>query len=154
MEKKGIDIMLEIFQNFSPVMQALLATIFTWGMTALGAAIVFATKTVHQKLLDSMLGFAGGVMIAASYWSLLGPSIEASTDNAIGPWFPALVGFLLGGGFLWVIDKILPHLHPNTEKKDAEGSHHLKENEVHYLYLQLQFIISLKVSLSELLLAH
>ncbi|WP_040979647.1 ZIP family metal transporter [Oceanobacillus jeddahense] len=113
--------MLEFFQNLSPVMQALAATLFTWGMTALGAAIVFATKTVHQKLLDSMLGFAGGVMIAASYWSLLGPSIEASTDNIIGPWFPALVGFLLGGGFLWIIDKILPHLHPNTEKNQAEG---------------------------------
>lgn len=112
--------MLEFFQNLSPVMQALTATIFTWGMTALGAAIVFATKTVHQKLLDSMLGFAGGVMIAASYWSLLGPSIEASTDNAVGPWFPALVGFLLGGGFLWIIDKILPTF-TLTQKKQAEG---------------------------------
>ncbi|GAB2566008.1 ZIP family metal transporter [Gracilibacillus alcaliphilus] len=113
--------MIEFFQGLSPVMQALVATLFTWGMTALGATLVFATKTMNQKLLDSMLGFAGGVMIAASYWSLLGPAIEASADNAIGNWFPATVGFLLGGIFLWGIDKLLPHLHPNTKVSKAEG---------------------------------
>lgn len=113
--------MIDFFIELSPVMQALLATIFTWLMTALGAALVFATKTVHQKLLDSMLGFAGGVMIAASYWSLLGPAIEESTNHAIGPWFPATIGFLLGGAFLWVIDKLLPHLHPNSKTAEAEG---------------------------------
>lgn len=146
--------MLEFFQNLSPVMQALTATIFTWGMTALGAAIVFATKTVHQKLLDSMLGFAGGVMIAASYWSLLGPSIEASTDNAVGPWFPALVGFLLGGGFLWIIDKILPHLHPNAEKNRLRGLQLIKENAAPCLCSLSRFIIFQKDWRLELPLAH
>ncbi|MEH7385825.1 ZIP family metal transporter [Bacillus sp. JJ1521] len=113
--------MIAFFENFHPVMQALLATLFTWGMTALGATLVFATKTINQRLLDSMLGFAGGVMIAASYWSLLGPAIEMSSNHKIGAWFPAAFGFLLGGVFLWGIDKILPHLHPNAPIKDAEG---------------------------------
>ena len=106
--------MVDFFQNFNPITQAFLATLFTWGMTALGASLVFATKTINQRLLDSMLGFAGGVMIAASYWSLLAPAIEMSDNHPIGTWFPAAIGFLLGGIFLGGIDKILPHLHPNT----------------------------------------
>jgi zinc transporter, ZIP family len=116
--------MVHFFEQFSPITQALFATLFTWGMTALGASLVFATKTLNQRLLDSMLGFAGGVMIAASYWSLLSPSIEMSQDNAIAAWFPAAFGFLLGGVFLWGIDKILPHLHPNTPIGKAEGRRH------------------------------
>jgi zinc transporter, ZIP family len=115
--------MVDFFQNFSPITQAFIATLFTWGMTALGASIVFTTKTLNQRLLDSMLGFAGGVMIAASYWSLLGPAIEMSEGNPIGAWFPAAFGFLLGGIFLWGIDKLLPHLHPNTPIDKAEGYH-------------------------------
>ena len=115
--------MVDFFQNFSPITQAFIATLFTWGMTALGASIVFTTKTLNQRLLDSMLGFAGGVMIAASYWSLLGPAIEMSEGNSIGAWFPAAIGFLLGGIFLWGIDKLLPHLHPNTPIDQAEGFH-------------------------------
>src|SRR5690606_39936881 len=106
--------MVDFFQNFNPITQAFMATLFTWGMTAFGAALVFTTKTINQRFLDGMLGFAGGVMIAASFWSLLGPAIEMSDNNAIGPWFPAAFGFLLGGTFLWGIDKILPHLHPNA----------------------------------------
>src|SRR5690606_1018841 len=98
-----------------------MATLFTWGMTAFGAALVFTTRTINQRFLDGMLGFAGGVMIAASFWSLLGPAIEMSDNNAIGSWFPAAFGFLLGGIFLWGIDKILPHLHPNAPISDAEG---------------------------------
>ena len=115
--------MVDFFQNFSPITQAFIATLFTWGMTALGASIVFTTKTLNQRLLDSMLGFAAGVMIAASYWSLLGPAIEMSEGNSIGAWFPAAIGFLLGGIFLWGIDKLLPHLHPNTPIDQAEGFH-------------------------------
>ncbi|MGP4038632.1 ZIP family metal transporter [Gracilibacillus sp. D59] len=113
--------MIDFFQNFNPIIQAFIATLFTWGMTALGASLVFATKTINQRLMDSMLGFAGGVMIAASYWSLLGPAIELSGDNKIGTWFPAAFGFLLGGIFLWGIDKVLPHLHPNTPVDKVEG---------------------------------
>ena len=119
--KKESYLWFNFFQNYHPITQAFIATLFTWGMTALGATLVFATKTINQRLLDSMLGFAGGVMIAASYWSLLGPAIDMSENHAIGAWFPAAFGFLLGGIFLWGIDKILPHLHPNTPLSQAEG---------------------------------
>lgn len=113
--------MLDFFLNLNPVVQALIATCFTWGMTALGAALVFTTKTFNQKLLDGMLGFAGGVMIAASYWSLLSPALEMAEGDPIPDWIPAAVGFLLGGVFLWGIDKMLPHLHPNSPISEAEG---------------------------------
>lgn len=109
------------FVALHPVTQALLATLFTWGMTALGAGLVFFFRTINRKVLDGMLGFAAGVMIAASCWSLLIPSIEMSAGSIIPAWFPATSGFLLGAIFLWAIDKILPHLHPGFALKDAEG---------------------------------
>lgn len=115
--------MINFLANLDPILQAFLATCFTWGMTALGAALVFTTKKVNEKLLDSMLGFAAGVMIAASFWSLISPAIEMSTGGTFPKWFPAAVGFLLGGSFLMLIDKILPHLHPNSPMEDAEGIH-------------------------------
>jgi ZIP family zinc transporter len=115
-------VMIDTFIGLNPIAQALIATLFTWGMTAVGAALVFTTKKVNQKLMDGMLGFAGGVMIAASFWSLLAPSIEMAEQNSSFPsWFPAVVGFLLGGIFLWAADKIIPHLHPSSSMKDAEG---------------------------------
>lgn len=113
--------MFDTFLNLDPVLQALIGTLFTWGMTALGAGLVFTTKTVNDKFLDSMLGFAGGVMIAASFWSLLSPAIEMSQGGSLPTWLPAAIGFLLGGLFLWVVDKILPHLHPNSPIDEAEG---------------------------------
>lgn len=109
------------FANLDPVVQALIGTLFTWGMTALGAALVFTTKEMNQKLFDGMLGFAGGVMIAASFWSLLAPAIEMAEGDQIASWIPAAVGFLLGGLFLWSVDKIIPHLHPNAPVQSAEG---------------------------------
>jgi ZIP family zinc transporter len=90
-------------------------------MTAAGAALVFGTKKVSRKLLDSMLGFAGGVMIAASFWSLLAPAIELSDGGALPKWIPPLVGFLLGGVFLRGLDLVLPHLHPGDPVSKAEG---------------------------------
>lgn len=112
---------MDYFLSLNPILQALLATIFTWGVTALGAAGIFLSKTINRKLLDVMLGFAAGVMIAASYWSLLAPSIEmAETNGQIG-WFPATVGFLAGGAFLFGIDKLLPHLHFDAPIESAEG---------------------------------
>jgi ZIP family zinc transporter len=102
-------------------MQAFLATIFTWGMTALGASAVFFFKTVSRKILDTMLGFAGGVMIAASYWSLLQPAIEMSESMGVPSWLPPAVGFMLGGVVLFIMDKILPHLHIGYPKDTAEG---------------------------------
>lgn len=113
--------MINFFATLSPVSQALIATFFTWGMTAIGAALVFTTKRVNQKLMDGMLGFAGGVMIAASFWSLLSPAIEMGENSSLPSWFPAAVGFLLGGFFLWGADKIIPHVHPTSPMKDAEG---------------------------------
>ncbi len=112
---------IEWFKELSPVMQALYATLFTWFMTALGSALVFFFKEIKRKLLDGMLGFAAGVMIAASYWSLLAPAIDMSEGLTVPNWFPAVVGFLLGGGFLWIADKFLPHLHLGFPEEEAEG---------------------------------
>ena len=109
------------FATLNPILQALLATIFTWGMTAAGAATVFLAKNVSRSLLNAMLGFAAGVMIAASFWSLLAPAIEMSEGSGVPGWIPATVGFLLGGAFLWVVDRILPHLHLGLEIEQAEG---------------------------------
>ncbi len=112
---------LDIVKDLSPIAQALLATLFTWGVTALGAATVFTTREVSRRLLDMMLGFAGGVMIAASYWSLLAPAIEMSEGGEVPVWLPAVSGFLFGGVFLLAIDKILPHLHLGFPREEAEG---------------------------------
>lgn len=103
--------MVTFLEQFSPVVQALFATLFTWGVTALGAAGVFLSKNISRRVLDTMLGFASGVMIAASFWSLLAPSIELSEGMGLPGWLPAAIGFLLGGGFLNVVDRVLPHMH-------------------------------------------
>jgi ZIP family zinc transporter len=110
-----------MFDDLSPVVQALLATLFTWGVTALGAASVFLVHGFNQRLLDWLLGFAGGVMIAANFWSLLAPSIEQAAEMDVPEWLPALVGFLAGGAVLHTIDRILPHLHRGAA--EAEGIH-------------------------------
>jgi zinc transporter, ZIP family len=110
------------FVNLNPIVQALLATCFTWFVTALGASAVFFFKEVNRTVLDGMLGFAAGVMIAASYWSLLAPAIElAEQTSSLPAWVPATVGFLLGGAFLWGVDKTLPHLHLGLATEEAEG---------------------------------
>jgi ZIP family zinc transporter len=111
----------DLLTDFPPIVQALLATLFTWGVTALGAAMVFTTRGFNQKLLDVLLGFAGGVMIAASFWSLLAPAIDLAEEQGVPGWLPAAVGFLLGGAFLRLIDSILPHLHIGAPMREAEG---------------------------------
>lgn len=113
--------MMAFFAELNPIVQALLATLFTWGLTALGAAGVLFHKSVNRKLLILMLGFAAGVMIAASFWSLLAPAIEMAENSGTPAWLPAVVGFLLGGGFLWGVDKILPHLHLGLPIEESEG---------------------------------
>jgi len=113
--------MIAAFTELHPVLQALLATLFTWAVTALGASMVFVTRTVKPRLLDAMNGFAAGVMLAASFWSLLAPAIEMSADGPLPPWLPPTVGFLLGCFFLWGADKLLPHLHPGLPRDEAEG---------------------------------
>ncbi len=110
---------MEAIQQLHPTLQALLATLFTWALTALGAASVFLTREVSRKLLDAMLGFAAGVMIAASYWSLLAPAIEMAEDGPLPAWVPAVVGFLIGGVFLRLVDRILPHLHLGEDQPEG-----------------------------------
>jgi zinc transporter, ZIP family len=111
----------EFIEQQNPILLAFIATVFTWGVTAIGASGVFFFKTINRKILDGMLGFTAGVMIAASFWSLLAPAIEVSKEMGMISWLPALIGFLSGGFFLWILDRILPHLHLNHPKKDAEG---------------------------------
>lgn len=109
------------FVSLAPMYQALLAGLFTWGVTAIGAATVFGFNQINRKLLDAMLGFSGGVMLAASFWSLLAPAIEISEYGPYPSWFPPAVGFLLGGAVLWCFDKLLPHLHLGFPIEESEG---------------------------------
>jgi len=113
--------MVESFQQLNPVIQALFATLFTWGVTAAGASLVFFTKTVNKKLMDCMLGFAAGVMIAASFWSLLAPGIEIAEDLGHVAWLTAAIGFMGGGIFMRLTDRFLPHLHPGLKMEQSEG---------------------------------
>jgi ZIP family zinc transporter len=113
--------MSEFFLQFSPVTQALLATLFTWGVTAAGASLVFFTRALNQKVMDSMLGFAAGVMIAASFWSLLAPGIEMAEQLGHTPWLTAVIGFMGGGIFMRLTDRFLPHLHPGLSINKSEG---------------------------------
>ncbi|MBG0776649.1 MAG: ZIP family metal transporter [Desulfovibrionaceae bacterium] len=109
------------FATWHPVLQALAATLFTWFVTALGAGVVFLTKNMSRRMLDVMLGFAAGVMTAASYWSLLAPAIEMSAHMGSLSWVPAAVGFVSGAVFLRLVDMFLPHLHLNAPMSEAEG---------------------------------
>jgi ZIP family zinc transporter len=111
------------FEGLNPIIQALIGTIFTWLMTAAGAAGVFLARELKRRTLDAMLGFAAGVMIAASFWSLLAPAIEMSENGPLPSWVPATVGFLIGAFFLRLIDRILPHLHIDMPMSEAEGIH-------------------------------
>ena len=113
--------MFESLKYLDPVYLALLATLFTWGVTAMGAALVFFFKTINETILNSMLGFASGIMIAASFWSLLNPAIEMASTMGIPPVLPAVTGFLAGGLFLFLVDRLLPHLHIGLETNQAEG---------------------------------
>lgn len=113
--------MIQWISQFPPVFQALIATLFTWAVTALGAAVVFFFKSINKKVLDAMMGFAAGVMIAASFWSLLAPAIDMSEEMGNSAWIPAVIGFLVGGAFLFLVDKTLPHLHPGLATDQAEG---------------------------------
>lgn len=116
-----IGILNYFYELESPVTQAFYATLFTWGLTALGAAFVFFFKSVNRAVFDGMLGFTGGVMVAASFWSLLSPAIEMSPGDGFSKVIPAAVGFLGGALFLYGLDKVLPHLHVNFRKDEAEG---------------------------------
>jgi ZIP family zinc transporter len=114
-----LDTIITFFENTSPILGALYATLFTWGLTALGAAMVFFMKSMNRAVLDGLLGFTGGVMVAASFWSLLAPGIEMSPGEGFVKVIPAAVGFAMGALFIFGLDKILPHIHINF--KETEG---------------------------------
>lgn len=117
-----METLLNAIDQYHPVAQAFVATLFTWGVTALGAAVVFFFREIRQEVLDAMLGFAAGVMIAASFWSLLSPAIDLSERVSTLPsWLPAALGFMGGGLFMAGVDKVLPHLHPGLKMDEAEG---------------------------------
>ncbi len=113
--------MISFLQQFHPVTQALLATLFTWLVTAAGAGVVFCTKKVNPKFMDSMMGFAAGVMIAASFWSLLAPGLAMAEQMHFNPWLTATIGFMGGGIFMRLVDLYLPHLHPGFSYNKREG---------------------------------
>ena len=113
--------MIMFIEKFTPVQQALIGTLFTYGVTALGASLVFFFKTIEKNVLNGMLGFAAGVMIAASFWSLLSPGIAMAEELGQVAWRTAAVGFLCGGGFLYLVDKLLPHLHMGLDTSQTEG---------------------------------
>ena len=110
---------LAYFESLNPIKGAFIATLFTWGLTALGASLVFFVKTMNRTFLDAMLGFTGGVMVAASFWSLLAPGIEMSEGEGFVKVIPAALGFGLGAIFIFALDKVLPHIHINF--KESEG---------------------------------
>jgi len=116
-----MDAIISYFEQIDPVLAALYATLFTWGVTALGASFVFFFKTMNRTFFDGMLGFTGGVMIAASFWSLLAPGIEMSPGEGFVKVIPASLGFFLGALFIFGLDKILPHLHINFKESEKEG---------------------------------
>ncbi|MGB5693394.1 MAG: ZIP family metal transporter [Flavobacteriaceae bacterium] len=111
----------DYFEQLNPILAAFYATLFTWGLTALGASFVFLFKKMNRAVLDGMLGFTGGVMVAASFWSLLAPGIEMSPGEGFTKVIPAAVGFMLGALFLYGLDKVLPHLHINFRESEKEG---------------------------------
>jgi len=114
-----MDEVIAFFQKTDPVLGALYATLFTWGLTALGASLVFFVKELNRAVLDGLLGFTGGVMVAASFWSLLAPGIEMSPGEGFVKVMPAAIGFGLGALFIFALDKVLPHIHINF--KESEG---------------------------------
>jgi zinc transporter, ZIP family len=111
----------DFFKDSHPILQALIAGTITWGMTSIGAAMVFMGKEISKKTFDVMLGFAGGVLLAASFWSMLLPAVQLSQSSGLSPFIPITIGFILGVITFWSIDKILPHLHPNFPLEKAEG---------------------------------
>jgi ZIP family zinc transporter len=113
--------MLEWLREANPMLQALVGGSLTLALTAIGAAVVVMSGRLPPALLDAMLGFASGVMIAASFWSLLAPAIEMAEGQGTPAWIPAAVGFVAGAVFLRLADRYLPHLHPGLPMEEAEG---------------------------------
>lgn len=117
-----LDTIINFMSGLNPVVSALIAGLFTWGVTALGASVVFLSNTVNRKFLNMMLGFTGGVMVAASFWSLLAPAIEMSEGESFAKVMPSALGFVMGALFIFGLDKLMPHLHVNFAKSEGPKS--------------------------------
>ncbi len=117
-----LETIIQYFESISPVLAAFYATLFTWGLTAIGASFVFFFKNMNRAVLDGMLGFTGGVMVAASFWSLLAPAIDMSHGDGFIKVFPSAFGFLLGALFIFSLDKMLPHIHINFQETEGVKS--------------------------------
>ena len=113
-----IENVIAYLETIDPILAALYASLFTWVITAAGASLVFLFKGMNRALLDGALGFTGGVMIAASFWSLLAPGIEISPGEGFVKVMPAAIGFASGALFIFGLDKILPHLHINFRESE------------------------------------
>ena len=113
--------MLEFFKNLHPVLQALIAGCFTWSLTAVGAAVVFLSKGLNRKFMDASLGFAAGIMLSATFWGLILPSVKLSCRMGNMAWIPPTLGFIIGGIFMRITDRIIPHLHIYLPLEKAEG---------------------------------
>lgn len=116
-----IDAIISYLGSIDPILAAFYASVFTWVVTAAGASLVFLVKGMNRALFDGMLGFTGGVMVAASFWSLLAPGIEMSPGEGFVKVIPAAVGFAMGAMFIFGLDKLLPHLHINFRETEKEG---------------------------------
>jgi ZIP family zinc transporter len=116
---------IHFFEKKDPILAVLYASLFTWFLAATGAFFVFFFKGLNRAWMDGMLGFTGGIMVAASFWSLLVPSIEMSSGTGFSKVIPAAVGFLLGALFIYILDKIIPHLHINFKESEKKVSKHL-----------------------------
>lgn len=114
------------FESLSPLIQALIATIFTWAITALGSLVVCFFKKINRKILDTTLGFSAGVMIAASFWSLLSPALDLSGELGYIQWLLPALGFIVGGLFVLFSDKFLDKVLKN--KKNISNAHSLKKS--------------------------
>ena len=116
--------LVQYLSELDPVLAAFYATTFTWFLTMMGASLVFFFKQMNRALLDGLLGFTGGVMVAASCFGLLLPAIDQAAEMGMKDgWevMPATVGFALGALFLFVLNKLLPHLHINFREDEKEG---------------------------------
>ena len=120
MWRRGMDV-IDTLEGMDPLLQAFIAGLFTWIMTAAGAGLVFFFAEINRKMLDGMLGFAAGVMIAASCFGLLGPAIDQTSGEGLEKVLPAAFGFILGGVGMRLVDAYLPHLHPGAPPEEVEG---------------------------------
>lgn len=118
--------MINNLKDLSPILLALFATIFTYSVTLLGASLVFFFKNVKKNIMDAMLAIAAGVMIAASFFSLLNPATEMAINLKMIPWLITFIGFIAGGLLLFIGDKLFNHFDKRIYKKEEKERNSFK----------------------------